>query len=137
MGGDRLRGLERALMPLLLGVIISAAACSPNVGPRAVLGRYVANHNKGLDVIELKQDGTYAYVYRPTQGEEFRNAGRWTFYYKDEAPRITFRDFVFGLKSYGGLDPGYWDVEVERSWDGRLRLALDADLNYYYVKQDH
>ena len=110
--------------------------CSPTIDQRAVPGSYFANHGKGLDAIELKQDGTYVYIYQSRGGEEFRNAGRWTFYRQDNAPRITFTDFVFGLRGYGGAKPGYWDVEIERSWRGELRLSLDPDLNYYYLKQN-
>jgi len=102
---------------------------------RDVIGKYVANHGKGLDLIDVRQDGTYAYTYRPsTGGEELRNTGSWSLHYDDGKARITFHDFVFGWREYGGPMPGYWDVEVERSL-GKLRLCLDPDLNYYYVRQ--
>ena len=131
-----MRGLEKLHVALILGMMSVSTGCSPTIERRALLGKYVANHGKGLDAIELKHDGSYVYFYRSSSGKEFRNAGRWTFYRQDNAPRITFNDFVFGLGGYGGAKPGYWDVEIERSWRGELRLSLDPDLNYYYLKQN-
>lgn len=135
VGGDGLRSLQAPLVSLVVAATLIAAACSPKIDRTAILGRYVANHGKGLDAIELKQDGTYSYLYWPQGGAEFRNSGRWTFYYQNSEPRVTFRDFVFGLRDYSGTMPGYWDVGVEQSWLGKLRLPLDADLNYYYLQR--
>jgi hypothetical protein len=124
---------------LVLITVWGSTGCSPRLQRSLerpdVFGRYVANHGKGLDVIELSPDGTYLYAYRSSDGKEFRNKGRWTFYRQDGAPSITFDDFEFGLNGYGSGKPAYWDVEVEASWLRELRLSLDPDLNYYYLKQ--
>ena len=122
------------------GVVVVAtlsvsAACSSAINRASVVGKYIANHGKAFDAIDLNQDGTYTYLYRPKSGAEFHNSGRWTLYREGSEARITFRDFIFGLPGYGGGPPGYWDVEVETSWAGKLRLSINPDLNYYYVKQ--
>lgn len=66
--------LDRTLVAVVIAAVLTATACSPKIDERMVLGRYVANHGKGLDEIDMKQDGTYSYIYRPSGGKEFRNA---------------------------------------------------------------
>ena len=56
-------------------------------------------------------------------------------HYQDGAPRITFQNFVVGPGGYGNAKLGFWDIEVDRSWFGSLRLPLDRDLGYYYIKK--
>jgi hypothetical protein len=102
-----------------------------------VIGRYVANHQKGLDYLELKTDGTYILNFKSSDGKEFINTNQWEFEYRDGNPWITFSGFVFGLPGYGTQKPGFWLVEVEKSFlTGNLRLCIDPDLNYYYEKQN-
>jgi hypothetical protein len=120
---------------IVLGIVWSGAACSRRTDRPAVCGRYVANHGKGLDALDLKSDGTYIYNCHLNDGSTFHNTGVWKFYYDGKEPRVTFDQFAFCLPGYGGRRLGYWDVEVERSWTGRLRLTLDPDLNYYYERQ--
>lgn len=114
--------------------LLASVGCGPLPDRQAVIGKYAANHGQGLDTIELKGDGTYLYYFRGNDGKEFRNAGDWTFHLQDGKPRITFNRFWFGLTEYGH-GPGYWDVEVERTWRGQPCLCLDPDLSYYYIKQ--
>ena len=99
-----------------------------------LIGKYIANHKKGIDTLELKKDGTYIYYYKSADGKELTNTNRWQFEYQNKEPRITFEKFFFGLPGYGSKVPGFWDVEVEKSGK-TLRLCIDPDLNYYYEKQ--
>lgn len=100
-----------------------------------VIGTYIANHGKGLDEIELKQDGTYIYRCELNDGSKVTNTSHWSFYDDHGEPRITFDHFQFCLTPYSKTPPGYWDVRVQRSMTGRLELALDSDVNFYYIKQ--
>ena len=99
-----------------------------------VVGKYIANHQKGDDIIELKPDGTYLYHYKGVDGKEVRNTNRWEFEYCEDKPTITFSEFVFGLPGYGFTKSGFWVVKVKKSLTGNLRLCIDPDLNYYYEK---
>jgi hypothetical protein len=126
----------RAIRTLsILSILLSLVGCSREVDSAAVLGTYVANHNKGLDEIELRQDGTYVYVCRLDDGKTLRNTDGWTLHYENGQPRITFNHFTFCLSEYGA-QPAYWDVPVDRTWTGTMRLPLDPDLGYYFIKQN-
>ncbi len=118
-----------------LSVLLVLTGCTHKIDGTAVLGTFVANHNKGLDEIQLRPDGTYICLCRPKYGQELHSTGHWTFRHENGVPRITFDNFVFCLSDYGAK-PAYWDVEVEQSWAGRLRLPLDRDLNYYFIQQN-
>jgi hypothetical protein len=101
-----------------------------------VIGKYYANHNKAVDSLEIKPDGTYVYYYKAPDGKEFTNINRWEFEYTKGKPTITFSQFTFGLPGYGSPKPGFWIVEVQRTFWGReLRLCIDPDLGYFYVRQ--
>jgi hypothetical protein len=100
-----------------------------------LLGKYTANHERGVDTLELRTDGTYIYYFK-SAGKELTNTSRWHFGYHNREPRITFEKFVFGLSGYGSKVPGFWDVKVERSGK-TLRFCIDPDLNYYYEKEKH
>jgi hypothetical protein len=103
-----------------------------------VVGRYQANHAKGVDYIDLRPDGTYLYYYKGEDGKILTNTNTWKFERVNGKPTITFSKFVFGLPGYGSQKPGFWVVEVQRSFvAGNLRLCIDPDLGYYYLKKIH
>ena len=127
--------MKRLPTIVVLTALMSSIACSRKIDRDTVIGKYVANHGKGLDAIDLRKDGTYVYDCRLKSGEELHTTDHWTFADENGEPRITFNHFVFCLSEYGAK-PGYWDVKADRSLTGAVHLVLDPDLNYYYVKQN-
>jgi len=119
---------------MLVFALLVFLGCSKQIDRSMLIGKYIANHGKGTDVLELKSEGTYIYYYRSADGKELTNTNRWKFEYLNKEPRITFEKFIFGLPGYGSKVSGFWDVEVEKSGK-TLRFCIDPDLNYYYEKQ--
>ena len=117
----------RYIAAIALTATLIGAAFSPKIERSAVIGRYVANHGKGLDVIDLRVDGTYAYIFRPVRGGEIRNAGRWTFYRQGNTSRVTFRDFIFGLSDYG--------EEATGSKNTRYHIQLGRSFRKLFVER--
>jgi hypothetical protein len=126
------------LLVLLAGCTAPQVGCVIPIDNDEIPGRYVANHKKVLlDMVEIRADGTYTYQYKTVSGDDdFTNTGTWII--EDHAGRtyITFNKFVFVLPGYGSGRPAYWPVEPLRSLTGSIRLTLDPDLGYYYVKQE-
>jgi hypothetical protein len=119
---------------ILLFMLLGFLGCSEQVDQSMIVGKYIANHKKGIDTLELKADGTYTFYYKSADGTELTNTNRWEFEYQNKEPRITFEKFIFGLPNFGSKEPGFWNVKVEMS--GKTpRLCIDPDLNYYYEKQ--
>lgn len=124
----------RRSQTVVLILAINFIGCSRKVDRAAVVGEFLANHSKGLDAVDLEQDGTYVYTCHLKDQKEWTHTDHWNFYYQEGHPRITFDNFIFCVPEYA-KHPGYWDVEVERSATGKLELSLDPDLNYYFVKK--
>ena len=121
---------------IIIMMLFSLSGCSQKIDRSELIGKYFANHGKAIDTIELKPDGTYIYYYNSDNGNILSYINRWTFDYENKEPRITFEKFIFGLPGYSIRGPGYWDVEVEKSW-GKIRLCIDTDLNFYYEKKSN
>lgn len=125
--------------------------CSHKIDPLDVVGKYSANLGKGVDVLEVKRDGTYLYTCDPSKAPDFSNTGHWkgsssnvsgftnennwSLHYDNGEPRMTFDKFRFCALDYR-KPAGYWDVSVQRSWRGVIRLPIDRDINFYFVKQN-
>jgi len=132
----------------LLGALV-LVGCSRKVGPSDVLGTYVANRDKGVDVLEVKKDGTYFYTCKLGKAPDFANTAHWTnsssdvsdftnenhwsLHYEDGEPRVTFDNFRFCARDYRRA-AGFWDVSVQSSSTGAIRLPIDRDVNFYFVK---
>jgi hypothetical protein len=124
--------LRVAFLSLLFLLLLG---CSKRIRREEVVGRYVAHHGKGVDIIEVIQDGTFKQVCRLTGEPESTNTGRWNISYFEDELRIAFDGFVFCLPEYRNRKRGSYDPSVQQSWRRTLRLPLDIDLNYYYEKQ--
>ena len=112
--------------------------CSKQIDldPSMLIGKYTANHKYGLDTLEINSDGTYNYYFKSNDGTELINSNQWEFEILDNEPWITFEKFIFGMPRPGTKKPGFWVVEVEKSWTWKsIRLYIDLDLHYYYEKQ--
>lgn len=112
--------------------LLVLTSCSKPIERADLIGKYTANHKKGLDVLDIKDDGTYIHTYQPAVGEAVTNSDHWEVAFEKGEPRITFSKFTFGF-GVGSKVSGFWDVKVERSGN-QLRLSIDPDLNYYYEK---
>ncbi len=119
---------------MVVFALFGLLGCTEQIDRAMLVGKYTANHGKGVDTLELKSDGTYNYYFKSVDGKELTNTNRWEFESQGKKPRITFEKFIFGLPGYGSEKPGFWDVEVEKSGN-TIRLCIDPDLNYYYEKK--
>ena len=128
--------MSRILTYVFLLVFAVSIGCTKAIDRSMVVGKYYANHKKAVDSLDLNSDGTYVYYYKAPDGKEFKNINKWEFEYVEGKPTITFLQFIFGLPGYGSPKPGFWSVEVQKTfWRGKLRLCIDPDLGYFYVKE--
>jgi hypothetical protein len=126
--------MNKIRISIFVVLLLICFGCEKPIERAMVIGKYKANHQKGIDSLELKPDGTYSYNYKALDGKETENANNWQFEYSEGRPTLTFHGFVFGLPGYGSTQAGFWVVEVKRSFAGNLRLYIDTDLGYYYEK---
>jgi len=120
----------KRLIALGICFCVLLSGCSKSMDRSDLIGKYTANHRKGLDVTELKENGAYVHTYQPPGGAAVTNSNKWELSRADGASSVTFSKFSFGL-GIGSTVSGFWDVEVER-FGNKKRLSIDPDLNYYY-----
>ena len=121
---------------LLVAGLVVIFGCTSKVDRSMVVGKYYANYKNAVEILELKPDGSYEYYFKSPANFEIRHSNRWEFGYEDGIPIITFDQFVFGFPAYGAQIPGFWRVEVERSfWARNLRLGIEPDVGYYFEKK--
>ena len=121
---------------LALVTLLILFGCTKPIDQSMVVGKYTANHNYGIDELEIKSDGTYNYYFKSNEGKVLINSNRWEFEIRDNEPWITFDKFIFGMPGIGTNKPGFWMVEVKKSWFWKsIRLYIDLDRNYYFTKQ--
>jgi hypothetical protein len=113
------------------------AGCYEPASPQDVIGTYRSNHKHGEEILQVKHDGTYSLTYILDGKIVLKNQNTWDFESKEGKPAISFREYIFGYRNpalHHDNHPGWWLVEVERRWDGRLELNTDPDLYYYFIK---
>jgi hypothetical protein len=122
-----------AIRLVVICVLAVQASCAPAPSRADAVGVYRANHDFGDDILEVKSDGSYHMKFVGNNGRVVENSGTWEFEPMDGRPRISFAKFVFGIPDMSSK-PGYWNVELERSF-GRLRFCIDEDRGLYYEKE--
>lgn len=111
------------------------AGCYDNVNPDDLIGVYYSNHGHGEEKLELLKDGSYVLTFTKNEKVVLKNTNSWELESRGKA--LSFRGFVFGYRDMSppwGNEPGWWHVEIERSWQGKIELNTDPDLGYYYIK---
>ena len=143
--------LQRLLYTFaVLFAAVFIAGCSRRIDSSNVAGTYVANRNQGVDILEVRSNGTYLYTCKlakspdfantphwnnsSSDASDFTNENHWNLHYDGDEPRMTFDNFRFCARDYRGSS-GFWDVSVLHSWTGAIRLPIDRDVNFYFVKK--
>jgi hypothetical protein len=125
---------SRIRFSVMLMLLSVSLACSSSIDRTSLVGKYTGNSGKAVDQIELREDGLYSHDFsRP--GKIFHDYGRWNFHRDGTEPRIAFHDYIYGNGSGPWPRGTYVEAEVKASWMGKLRLSLDPDSTYHYMKQ--
>jgi len=123
------------LTNLFILLLVFCASCQKPADRALVIGKYLSNNKSATEMLNVKSDGTYEYYYKGSAGKEITNSDKWIFEYWRGKPLVTFSHFIFGWKETESR-PAYWAVEVERSLFGNIKLSINSDLDYYFVKPE-
>ncbi len=101
-------------------------------------------YNKGTHSLELKDDGTYVYIYTSTDGEEKKYEDRWRFDRMELGPYVYIKKINSNLLAPEGLPKAKVGVRLAvlavpagRLFGGRMALTVCDDLDFYLVKKQH
>jgi hypothetical protein len=115
--------------------LAGSLACAPvNPSQTAVVGRWRVDWTCGLEALELRPDGTYAYTIDFAGGGRATDSGEWRIVAKTErlvGAHVILQNAletcsVFGEKA---LQPERRDRELETIWEwGRMILSFNPDI---------
>lgn len=140
-----------AILFLLWGTLLLVILPSlPDVEPSDLVGTYMgsyygvmkltADRRKGIyeggtHALNLNTDGTYTYVYDPVDGNCVITAGLWEFEDWDHDPKILLHNFLLAPSRKKGEKPGYHYLNINQTLFGPIRLNINSDFSYYWIKQ--
>lgn len=119
-------------------MIFQISCTGKKIDRTMVTGVYLANHNKGIDMLILKNDGTYRRIYTTFKGDQFEDSGTWGFS-EGYTPRIDFNKFklTFSAQDSNMVKANgiRWSSYFEKALImGKIKIAIDEDSGYWYVK---
>lgn len=125
---------------LLCGLALFVAACdrTPRMGD--VVGTYRLNRGDATDVIEIRDDSTYLHSVQSSRGDTIADSGKWTLEDTRGTWRVIFMDFLMRAPKEGQAGTlqvrGIWPATLGHDLRGRMRLTVNDDLGWYYVRED-
>jgi len=111
--------------------LIELCACSKEVDGSKVSGTYEARHRNGVEIIELRPDGTYTQYFTAPDGMKSTFSNNWRFERFDGEPKLALQGFTSHFPEAQKADVILLDVDRD---GGRMRLYRSYDLDQYYLK---
>jgi len=126
-------GLYRIMAPPITVEISTPSAVQEQTLP----GVYTANREDATDILDLKDDGSYARNYRPAGGTTLIHQGQWT----RDGDRISFSNFAVAPEQDAAASDA-WRTS-RQNWTTRLvmgrsevQIVINADRALIYSKRD-
>jgi hypothetical protein len=124
---------------LLVGCILSIAACEHRVNRDELYGTYQVQYPYGTEQLVITADGTYEQFFSAAgQPLGLINKGRWDFPGQGEAT-LNLSDPVivddgFGKRSQMKRVAGYWPLRVLKGLRGDIRMSINEDQGFVFKK---
>jgi hypothetical protein len=101
-----------------------------------IVGTYITNHGINGDTLKIFPNHTYVRSCHIIDDEKhYSDTGTW----EVANGTIAFRRWYNRnpqTEHFFSDDDVIWAAEIDRAfWIGRIRLLIDYDMEYYYVKQ--
>ena len=129
-------GLAYALYRIVDAPPVTVQISAPSAQEQTVPGVYTANRDDATDILELKDDGSYARNYRPAGGTTLIHQGQWT----RDGDSITFTNFAIAPERDAAANDG-WRTS-RQTWTTRIsigrsevQIVITADGALIYSKR--
>jgi hypothetical protein len=128
----------------LATLLLLVAACSAwPINPRDVPGTYVMNRGRAADTLIVLQPGRYRRVYRMPGQPVIVDYGTWSVDRSRHQMVIKFATLWARWRAEteasslrrSPLAPVAWSVQPTRTLNGRVKLLVDEDLDWAYVRK--
>ncbi|MFN2570406.1 MAG: hypothetical protein ABR537_02170 [Gemmatimonadales bacterium] len=127
-----------------LCALLAAAGCSSwPINLREVPGTYVMNRGRAADTLVIQPQGRYVHMYRAPGQPVVVDVGAWSIDTIHKQAVVTLHGFWQRWRTETEasellrhpLAPGLWQVTPQRDALGRLRLMVDEDIEWLYVRR--
>jgi len=115
--------------------MIGSYAGSYEVFPKITYRLRTGIYEDGTHLLELKSDQTYKYMYNPIDGNSVEISGLWQFKPGYRGRRVVLSNFLFAPSAESEKKPGYRGFPIHKRLFGPIRLSVDSDVGYYWIKQ--
>ena len=122
---------------VLLAVI---TACDSSAKGRELTGLYVMNKGQAADSLVLRNDSSYRRTYAKLNEAIVVDTGRWSAVNRDGTQQLELSNFLsrWRAETYPTANhstPGWFVVVPTVRFGSRVRLDVDTDLGWAYVRQ--
>ncbi len=126
--------LMRVLFSLLLATcFMPTSGCSKAVTRSRLVSTYEAEHENGIETLELRADGTYLHHFKATKGAESTYSDKWEFAADDPGPVVLLHNFSPQFPGNSWIK-GAWGLGVKQDY-GRIRLYVSYDPRHFYLER--
>jgi hypothetical protein len=119
---------------VLLSIVVPFG-CSKEVERPQVLGTYRAEHQNGVETIELRADGTYTQHFKQKDGPDTTISDHWEFEPYNGEPKVALHNFRTRFSQSPEKDSDITLLGIEKDW-GQLHLYLSYDRGEYYSREE-
>lgn len=125
----------------LLFLAVGLSNCEKPVDTSEIPGRYVSNFGGVTDVLILRPDGQFLHIIGSDGSAKKENLGTWS---SVDKRRILLTNFVWQQgtpgdrlrKAQSEISEEAVSVSIEFGFSqGKVRLTVNSDLGYYYIKE--
>jgi hypothetical protein len=96
------------------------------------------DRGRAADTLVVREDGTYRHRYVTSSATAVTDSGRWSINTLDGDRLITFAQFTPRWRTESSPSEarptGWWPVQAERTLGGTVRLPVDDDFGWAYVR---
>ena len=126
-------GLRKSeFMLLALACLSLVFGCSNAISRSELVGKYEAHHENGLEVLELRADGTYTHRFQPVSGNESQYSSNWRLEPYGGEPKVFVDSFASNFPEKSETQPIGTLLGVEKK-AGLIRLYVSYGQNLYYT----
>jgi hypothetical protein len=130
--------MKKKVIAHALSLIVVIAACSRPATQDEALGTYAMNKGKARDTLVVYPNGTYARRYAVPGAAIVVDSGRWTWDTLKTEQSLTLEKFIprwnDELYPPTRATPGVWPTRPERRFNGTVRIPVEGDLGWAYVR---
>ena len=121
-------------------LLVAITACDVGIDARELTGLYVMNKGQAADSLVVRNDSTYRRVYASPNSPIVVDTRRWSAVNRDGTLQLELSNFPsrWRAETFPSVQlstPGWFLVAPTRRFGASVRLVVDPDLGWAYVRQ--